>query len=183
MSMQANTQRSQRESFEVKALYDQYASQLRLFLRRQLRVKHNEEDLLHDLFESLLRYPPTERLIKPDNYIWRVAWRLVNAANRRVSEDDHRMAKVAGEVGGWAFGQSSTSAPADMAEWMAYQEQVRQGLERLTPEERTAVLLARFGYPYKEIAARMDISLQCVRNHLRRGYLTLKNSVAEPEQE
>jgi RNA polymerase sigma factor (sigma-70 family) len=181
--MQANTQRSQPVASDVRELYEQYASSLRLFLGEQLRVKHKVEDLLHDIFECLLRYPPAKRLIRPDNYIWRIAWRLVNAANRRVRQDSERMATVADEAGDWALGQSSTLTPADVSEWLAYQEQVRQNLERLTSEERKAVMMARLGYPYKEIAARMDISVESLRNHLRRGYLVLKRSAADSEQE
>ena len=70
-----------------------------------------------------------------------------------------------------------------MSEWIAYLEEVRQGLAQLTPEERTAVMLARLGYPYKEIAARMDISVESLRHCLRRGFLTLKSIVAKPGQE
>jgi len=181
--MPANTKRFPPEAPSVSELYDKYASQLRLFLGRQLRVKHKVEDLLHDIFECLLRYPPTEQIIRPDAYIWRIAWRLVNSANRRVKEDSERMARVAGEAGDWALGQSSTATPDDVTEWVAYQEQVRRSLELLTSEERKAVLMVRFGFPYKEIAARMDISVGALRNHLRRGYLTLKTSIAESEQE
>jgi RNA polymerase sigma factor (sigma-70 family) len=183
ITMQANTKRSQPVASDVRELYEQYASPLRSFLGQQLRVKHRVEDVLHDIFECLLRYPPAERLIRPDNYIWRIAWRLVNATNRRVTQDGERMATVAGEAGDWVLGQSSTLTPEDVSEWLAYEEQVRQGLERLTPEERKAVMMARLGYPYKEIAARMDISIESLRNYLRRGYLMLKMSVADSEQE
>jgi RNA polymerase sigma factor (sigma-70 family) len=167
----------------ITELYEQYAAPLRSFLGQQLRVKHRVEDLLHDVFECLLRYPPAERLIRPDNYIWRIAWRLVNAANRRVTQDSERMARGAGEVGDWVLGQSSTLTPADVSEWLAYEEQVRQCLERLTPEECKAVVMARLGYPYKEIAAQMGISIESLRKHLRRGYLILKVSAVDSEQE
>jgi RNA polymerase sigma factor (sigma-70 family) len=181
--MQSNTKRSPPPASDVSELYARYASPLRLFLSRQLRTKHKVEDLLHDIFECLIRYPTAQRLIRPDNYIWRIAWRLVNAANRRVKQDSERMARVAGEADDWVVGLSSTTTPEDVSEWIAYLEQVKQSLARLTPEERKAVMMARFGYPYKEIAARMDISVETLRTYLRRGYLTLKSSAANPEQE
>ena len=181
--MQANTKRSQPVASNVRELYEKYAAPLRLFLHRQLRVKSRVEDHLHDIFEKLLRYPPTERLMRPDNYLWRIAWRLVNAANRRVGKDGMRMAKVAGEAGDWVLGQSGAPTPDDVSECIAYLEQVQQRLARLSPEERKAVLMKRFGYSHEEIAARMEISIETVRNHLRRGYLTLKSSTGEPEQE
>jgi len=181
--MQANIPRSQPVAPEVRQLYEQYGSQLRSFLGRQSLVKHKVDDLLHDIFECLLRYPPTGQLIKPDAYLWRIAWRLVNSANRRVQQDGQRMEQVADQVGGWVLGQSSTATPADLAEWVAYQEQVRASLARLPPEVRKALLLARLGYPYKEIAARMDISVDSLRRYLRQGYLTLRTCAAEAEEE
>jgi RNA polymerase sigma factor (sigma-70 family) len=181
--MQVNTKRSQPVASDIRELYEQYASPLRTFLGQQLQVKHRVEEILHDIFECLLRYPPAERLIRPDNYIWRIAWRLANAANRRAKHDSERMATVAADAAGWMSGQSSTLTPADVSEWLAYEEHVTQCLERLTPEERTAVIMARFGYSYKEIAARMDISVESLRSHLRRGFLTLRASATEPEQE
>lgn len=181
--MQANTKRVQPATAEVGDLYEKYAPSLRLFLGRQLRVKDRVEDLLHDIFESLLRYPPTQCLIRPDSYIWRIAWRHVNAANRRVREDRERMVRVYGEAGDWVVGQSSTPTPEDVSEWVAYVEQVTQSLAQLTAEERTAVMMARLGYPYKEIAARMQISVESVRNYLRRACLMLKMIATKPEQE
>ena len=62
-------------------------------------------------------------------------------------------------------------------------ETVKQRLTRLTPEERKAVLMSRLGYPHEEIAVRMNISIECLRAHLHKAYLTLKTSVSEPEQE
>ena len=181
--MKANTRRSRQVASEVSRLYEDYAPQLRFFLRRQLRVKHKVEDLLHEVFECLLRYPPTETLVRPDNYLWRIAWRMVNASNRRVQRDCERMAEIAGTTADWVMGQSSPPTPEDMAEWLAYQEHVRQGLEQLTPEERKAVILARLGYPYNEIAARMNLSVDALRTHLRRGYLVLKSYVRAVEEE
>ncbi len=93
------------------------------------------------------------------------------------------MAQVGGETGDWALGPSSTATQADVSEWIAYEQQVKQSLGRLTPDERRAVLMARFGYSYKEIASQMNISVRSLRNHLRRGYLTLKASAEEPEEE
>jgi RNA polymerase sigma-70 factor (ECF subfamily) len=168
---------------ELSELYEQYAPALRLFLGRQLRVQHKADDLLHNIFECLLRYPPTERLVKAENYIWRIAWRLVNAANRGVEEHRERMAKLAAEADDWMLGQSSTSTPGDMSEWMAYQEKVKEYLELLTPEERKAVMMARFGYRYEEIAAHMDISVASLRRHLRQGYLKLQTFVSDTEKE
>ena len=181
--MKANTPRSPQVASDVSRLYEEYAPALRFFLKRQLRVKHKVEDLLHEVFESLLRYPPTETLVRPDNYIWRIAWRLVNAANRRVKQDDDRMARISGSAADWVMGQSSTPTPEDMAEWLAYQEHVRQSLEQLTPEERKAVMLARLGYPYSEIAARMNLSIEALRTVLRRGYLILKSYATAVEEE
>jgi RNA polymerase sigma-70 factor (ECF subfamily) len=163
-------------SNDVSRLYARYAPQLRFFLARQSRLKHKVEDLVQDVFVCLLRYPPTEELSRADNYLWRIAWRLVNAANRRAEEHRGQMTKLNIEAPDWLLGRSGTLSPTDVAEWLAYREQVRRCLEDLSPEVREAVLLARLGYSYDEIATRMDISVNSLRKHLRRGYLTLQTS-------
>jgi RNA polymerase sigma factor (sigma-70 family) len=181
--MSKNAQRSQRVPFEVRELYERHGPQLRFFLQRQLRLKHKVEDLLHDVFECLLKYPCTEPLRKPDHYLWRIAWRLVNAANRRLDLDQERMAKAGPRLEDWVLGRASLLAPPDVAEWLAYQEEVRRCLERLSPEERNAVILARFGCSYREIGAEMNLRPEAVRRLLRHSYLFLKVSSAAAEKE
>ena len=181
--MQPNTQKSHQIATELKDLYLRHGPQLRVFLEKQLRLRHRVEDLLHDVFECLLRYPPAEQLRRADSYLWRIAWRLVNEANRRVAADRDQLVKAAGGAGGWTLGQSSTLAPEDITEWLAYREQARRCLEQLTPEERKAVILARFGCSYKEIAARMEITPEEVRKHLRQGAHILSLSAADSDEE
>jgi RNA polymerase sigma factor (sigma-70 family) len=173
----------QQVALDVKQIYEQYAPKLRFFLQRQLREKHRVEDILQDIFEALLRYPPTAPLLSTDNYIWAIAWREVNEANRRVSQHRERLANAVRNAGDWAVGQSSLLSPVDMAEYLAFQERARRSLERLTPDEHTALMLQRIGLSYNEIAASMKISAESLRNHLRRSYLALKRSAASAEGE
>src|SRR5690348_4983368 len=105
--MPPNTQRSQGVALGITELYERYGPDLRFFLERQLRLRHKVEDVLHDVFECLLKYPPTQELQKADHYLWRIAWRLVNAANRRVDVDRERIALVVRQADGWVFGRSS----------------------------------------------------------------------------
>ena len=166
---------------EVARLYEHFAPQLRFFLAKQSRLQHRVEDLLADTFMCLLRYPPVEKLARADSYLWRIAWRLVNAENRRAQHDKVQLARLTNDAPGWLLGQSSTLSPTDTAEWLAYREQVRQSLEGLEPEERQAVLLARMGYSYKDIAARLGVSVASLHEYLRRGYAKLKASRAPEE--
>jgi len=166
---------------EVAKLYEHFAPQLRFFLAKQSRLQHRVEDLLADTFMCLLRYPPVEKLARADSYLWRIAWRLVNAENRRTQHDKVQMARLVNDAPGWLNGRSSTLAPRDTAEWLAYREQVRQSLEGLSPEERQAVLLVRMGYSHKEVAVRLGIRVSSLHEYLRRGYAKLKASQASEE--
>jgi DNA-directed RNA polymerase specialized sigma24 family protein len=60
-------------------------------------------------------------------------------------------------------------------------EHLRRGLERLTVDQRTVVMLARLGCSHQEIAAQLGIRVGRVRKLLRRGYLTLKMSALSGE--
>ena len=124
----------------------------------------------------MLKYPPTEKLLRADNYLWRITWRLVNAENRRTRRDEMQLSRLPNDAPDWLLGKSSALASMDAADSLAYQEQIRLGLEGLGPRERQAVKLALMGYPKKEIAVRMGITVNSVQDYLRRGYIKLKST-------
>jgi DNA-binding CsgD family transcriptional regulator len=62
-------------------------------------------------------------------------------------------------------------------------EKIKRRLACLKPEERKAVMMSRLGYRHEEIAVQMNISVESLRAHLRKGYLTLKTSASEARQE
>jgi RNA polymerase sigma-70 factor (ECF subfamily) len=54
-------------------------------------------------------------------------------------------------------------------------------LQRLTPQQRTAVLLVHaHGWTYAEAAAALECSVSTLRNHLDRGMRKLRTSLGEP---
>jgi RNA polymerase sigma factor (sigma-70 family) len=181
--MKSTPKRSRHFLRELGNLYEAHGLELRIFLRNQLRVKHQVDDTLHDIFLSVLKYPPFGQLVDPKSYLFRIAWRRVNAANRGVKRDKERLTEATIRAGDWILGHSANLTPKDMAQWAAREEQAVRGLEKLTHEEHRAVHLARLGFSYEEAAERLNITLEELRKHLRQGYLKLKASVDGCEKE
>jgi RNA polymerase sigma-70 factor (ECF subfamily) len=169
-----------RPALDLGELYSRYASGLRTFLATHLRAKHKAEDVLHDVFLGLLRHPPLKPVLHPDKYLWRVAWRLVNNSNRQTKRDTEQLRNAA-LAPAWLHGMSMLS-PQDVVRWLDDWRVAARTLEKLTPEERMAVLLARFEHSHEEIAARLGISVEKVRKHVRFGYQALTLS-APPRNE
>ena len=134
-------------------------------------MKQQVEDRLHERFVRGLEDPPTQSLTRADDELWSITSCCADALNRR-AERDRWMTKAWRALLGWLLGRSKGLAPMDVRDWRAYRERVRRNVLRLTPEERRAVMLARFGSP-QEIAVWMDVSVESVRKYLRRGYLKL----------
>jgi RNA polymerase sigma-70 factor (ECF subfamily) len=58
--------------------------------------------------------------------------------------------------------------------------ELHTALERLTPDQRVAVLMVHaHGYSYAETAATLDISVAAVRNHVHRGMQRLRRHLED----
>ena len=74
----------------------------------------------------------------------------------------------------WLRGRLSRLSPGGVPAPLVERERVRRAFERLAPEERAALVLARLGFSQKKIAALMGVSIESVREYLRRAWLKLK---------
>jgi len=139
----------------------QWLLQLRYCFAEQARLQHKVDAFLADTLLGLLRYPPTRKILRADLDSMQIARHLVWRIKPNSAAPDRFLE------------HKSEPSPADVADWLAHREHIRRSLENLAPEERRAVLLARTGSSYEEIAMEMAISVDVLRKYLRRGYLTL----------
>src|SRR5687768_14782382 len=71
--------------------YHRYRLELRRFFECQLREPQAVDDLMQTVCERLLRYPPAGVLREPHRYLYRIAWRVLNQANRRSQREQRRV--------------------------------------------------------------------------------------------
>jgi RNA polymerase sigma factor (sigma-70 family) len=97
----------------------------------------------------------------PIGYLFRVGQTSVRAQTRR----RRRFALPV---------EDRTSTPTDAG------PELHTALERLTPDQRVAVLMVHaHGYSYAETAATLDVSVAAVRNHVHRGMQRLRRHMEE----
>lgn len=103
-------------------------------------------------------------------------------------EHDDRLAAMANPAGYlWRVGQTSVrrttrqrrpiawEPPAPADDGPTIEPSLLAGLERLSPRQRTAVLLVHgHGYSLSEAAAAMDCRVGTLRNHIDRGLTALR---------
>jgi RNA polymerase sigma factor (sigma-70 family) len=151
-------------------MYAEYRAELRRFFARQSRNVHNAEDLLQEMYLTLLRFPPKETLRQPLDYLFRAAWHVVNNANRRAQQEQEKAASGDHETLDWLSGRSGRLWAGDIAEQLSTEQQLQRLLGPLPPACQTAIiLLRRDGLTYQEIAVEMGVSVHTVKKYIARA--------------
>jgi RNA polymerase sigma-70 factor, ECF subfamily len=119
------------------------------------------EDAVAEAFAQALRRG--EELRDPTAWIWRAAFRLARGEMQR-----QRMLTE-------PFDQIGLDMPESLVD-------VLRALARLTPHQRTAVVLADYGgYPHRDIARVLDSSVAAVGVHLHRGRRRLRELLEDDQ--
>jgi RNA polymerase sigma factor (sigma-70 family) len=143
-------------------------------VRRAVGWADNAEDLLHSAFIRLSEYSSREAVENPSAFLVRTA------ANLAV--DERRRLRVRRES---PLGTSEMIEIADgqplHSEVLAARERltrVMAALESLGPRTREVFLMHRLdGLKYREIAARLGITVSAVEKHIAKASLFLVNKV------
>lgn len=159
------------------AIYDRYSRPLFSIALRVLNDSREAEDIVHDVFISLWNKAGDFEAERGTAF----GWCVTLTRNRAI--DRVRARKRRGEL-------LTQSAPADLgydenqadnvdSGDMLWQKEkaivVREALENLPPEQRSALQLAYFsGLTQQEIAARLREPLGTVKARIRRGLLRLR---------
>lgn len=167
--------RGDRDAFA--AIYDRYSRPLFSIALRVLNDSREAEDIVHDVFISLWNKAGDFEADRGTAF----GWCVTLTRNRAI--DRVRARKRRGEL-------LTQSAPADLgydenqadnvdSGDMLWQKEkaivVREALENLPPEQRSALQLAYFsGLTQQEIAARLREPLGTVKARIRRGLLRLR---------
>lgn len=151
------------ESFA--ALYDLLGRQVYAVAFRITQSRELAEDITQEIFLRIWRKPPEETVKKPRAWILRMTQNLAIDAVRRQSPEP--------------LPETVPAAQPDLLLRTA----LRQALETLTAEERTAVLLRTDAeLSFAEIAAAMRCSLPAAYRCWRRALKKLRAALEEGER-
>ncbi|HEX4130563.1 MAG TPA: RNA polymerase sigma factor [Pirellulales bacterium] len=155
-----------------------YAPALLGFLTASLRDRHRAEDLLQDVFcrawEARNRY--TEAGLERA-YLWRIADRLARDHHR----SRRREAPVDAET--WSRiepADDTLPGPDGALRRTEMLEQLHSAMNAVTEAQRRTLLLRYYGQlEFHEIAAILELPLNTVLSHARRGLAALRRVLVE----
>jgi RNA polymerase sigma-70 factor (ECF subfamily) len=145
----------------VDLLYRDHAPSLRRRLRGRMGSSEEVSDLVHDAFARLLGARSIERLREPEAFLNRIVRNLLVDRSRRLSTRA-RHVQIDDDLG---LAVRADQSDAIEAEQM--RQRYREVVAALPERMREVFILHRVeDLSYKEIAARLDISVRTVEWHI-----------------
>jgi RNA polymerase sigma factor (sigma-70 family) len=149
-------------------------SKLLRAVKRAVGRRDGAEDLLHSAFVRLSEYKAHNTVENPSAFLVRTAANLAVDERRRVQIRRESQIDV-GEMLDIADGQPLHTEVLAARERL---EKVMAALDSLGPRTREIFLLHRLdGMKYREIAARLEITVSAVEKHIAKASLFLVNWV------
>jgi RNA polymerase sigma factor (sigma-70 family) len=162
--------------------YEQFRPELKRFFARQSRAE-DAEDLVQAMWERLLRYPPREEVLAPQEYLYRVAWMVLHRHRMRGRIDQNRITYDQAAVDQLA--QETAGPPqSDIVEQLCTEQQLERILGQLPPHWQAAIiLLKRDGLSYQEIAKELGLSVHTVKKYIARALAHFKSRLTNADRE
>jgi RNA polymerase sigma-70 factor (ECF subfamily) len=129
-------------------------------LVRRTGDRERAEDLAQEVFLRALEAPP----LNPKPWLFAVALNLARDEGRREVRQGRKLELLKGETAGEA-----APAPDEELEGVERRAQVRAALERLTEQDRSALLLKAEGFSYDEIASALGLAKGAIGTTLARA--------------
>jgi len=150
--------------------YEQHRHQLRSFFRTYAFRKDSVDDLVQEVYVTLMRFPPREALRDPAAYLYKIGWHVVRRANQRARREPETHDPGTLEQ---LCDQTTNDAGAELAA----EQQLVQLLRELPPLYGAVLILnRRDGMDYSQIATRLNISISQVRRYLGLALAHLKKA-------
>ena len=165
----------------LEALYERYKGAGYSLAYRIVGERGAAEDVLQDAFLAVWRRARSFRVERGSVRTW-----LFSVVHHRAIDRLRASASGAAVVPLEELTDRASDQPAVWQQvWRGLRgEQVREALERLTPEQKKSIELAYFsGYTQSEIAELMGVPLGTVKGRMRNGLLKLRDWLAGRELE
>jgi RNA polymerase sigma-70 factor (ECF subfamily) len=149
----------------VETLFREHSSWLSSWLSRQPWTVHAPEDIVSDVFLSLLTLPNMAGVREPRAMMTTIAKRIIFDARRR------KTLQNAYEEALMAIPEAAEASPEDRLIIIQALQKVDQVLARLSVRARSAFLMSQIdGMSNKEIARELNVSLGAVSKYMTQGF-------------
>lgn len=160
---------------DITSVFLNLESGLRRFLMRFFIRPQDIEDAVQETFLRAYESEQKQEIRAPRAFLYKVA---ENLALSEISRKSHQLMDYVGDFSGLEVIDDKPS----MIEDLMQQERlanVSAAIATLPPQCRRVMVMRKvFGFSHKEIAARLDISVKTVENHLNRGLQRCQETLA-----
>ncbi len=150
---------------EYNQCVDMYADGVYRFILKNMRDEHSARDVVQDSFEKMWRKAQEIPAEKARSYLFTTAYRTMIDSIRKnrhiMTEEEQRIPE-----------------PACASEYSGLREILEKALQRLPPDQRSAVMLRDYeGYSYQEIGQITGLSESQVKVYIYRARISLKRYI------
>jgi RNA polymerase sigma-70 factor (ECF subfamily) len=147
----------------VENIWENFASQLRNFIRARVRDHATAEDILQGVFVKIHRKLPTLRVgERVEAWVWRITRNVLADHFRRTRLNEPLPAELTGDS------ETQLDAP-DLAPC------VRRFVRELSPDHREALMLTEWqGLTQQEMAKQLGLSISGAKSRVQRARVQLK---------
>ena len=159
-------------------MVEKYSSLAYNVALRMLRRPEDAEDAVQDAFLSAYKaFSSFKGQSKPSTWLYRI---VVNACLMKIRKDKTRSKYLAETGYDDAYVEDWASDPQKSAENSHLQDNIREGMQRLAPDLRAAVVLRDVQeFSSEEAAEILRISIPALKSRLHRGRLMLRKHLEE----
>lgn len=160
------------------SLFHAWRDKLYFFLLRITNSPETAEDLVQDVFVKLwLNRSGLSEVTHFSAWLYRVTQNQALSGMRRMALETTILAEMRKEA-------SISGQPIDEAVmYKQLQEKLQQAIDRLSPQQKLVYTLGRIeGLKHEEIAARLNLSLNTVRNHMTEALRNIRLNLGRDYQ-
>ncbi|WP_245517489.1 MULTISPECIES: sigma-70 family RNA polymerase sigma factor [Methylobacteriaceae] len=149
----------------VETLFREHSTWLGSWLSRQPWTVHAPEDIVADVFLSLLTLPNVASVREPRAMMTTIAKRIIFEARRR------KKLQISYEDALSAIPEAMDVSPEDRLILVQALQKIDMVLATLSPRARAAFLMSQIdGMSNKEIAQELNVSLSAVSKYMTQGF-------------
>jgi RNA polymerase sigma-70 factor (ECF subfamily) len=143
-------------------LYDRYSSRLYGLALRMTRSPQDSEEILQETFLNLWAYKDKlSSVLDPPAYLFTTAYNKIYASLRHIAGDARLLQELISRI------QDGDNQTLERLEFKESEALIKEAVDKLPPQRKLVYQLSRQeGLDYDQIAKRMGISRNTVRNHL-----------------
>lgn len=167
-----------RDQAALSELYDRYSSLVYTIVRRVVKASDEAEDLLQEVFMQIWNKASLFAQDKGSVYTWIVTIAKRKAIDRLRSKDIINKGESLDDEEKYIEIPDAAymANPLHAAMTAEYEAILREGLDKLSVEQRTAIEMSYFdGYTQEQIAQRSNVPLGTVKTRQRQGLIKLRD--------